>query len=662
MKRRLHFLYRAPALLAAPLVAALACSSGTDAKSPEPAPLLDDAQATACQSPAHLSTHGGGSRQGPATVVPVIWDVQNGPIPTLKDQIDDVYSILESSNYYKWVRSEYGAPALSHVPHVWFDSGWNPGDHSQAELDHDLDQAIRSGALPAPQNAVYAIHLAQGLTITSDSGQKACTNYLGYNTKYTTFDLNGGIETHYYYLVLDATACGLGFNGVTRVTSHELLENLTDPDQNGWEDQSQPASCTGGGPAQIGDLCSNQATTIDSEHSYVLGGQTLNTLTVQKMWSNAMNACVTEDGSTLPTLAGISPNHGGWGTVVTINGTNFDGPPAVTFGGAAATNVSCSSSTQCVATAPQGAGTVPVSITIDNTTLTSGFAYAPPPACTLSFNDIPSAQQCDGALNVDCPALYQDFLNNTSLAAPVEIWKGPTKNGPWFPFWQVNYNWPTSWPKVTEPNGTTDYFKACASGPPGDCDAPVSVQVTQYPCSGGQYPDFNLAISPIYPALTVGGGTSIGIGIGGQAGTKVSLAVTGMPAGVTASFNPAAVTVNGLPAPVTSTLSLGVAAGVAPQTLALTVTGSSSSDSHSYPLSVEILPAVACQPITCAAQGAVCGTISDGCGNSLNCGGCPGTTVCTDDNSACCPTGPLGRFCRLGENAPLPPTKGGQGL
>ena len=35
-----------------------------------------------------------------------------------------------------------------------------------------------------------------------------------------------------------------------------------------------------------------------------------------------------------------------------------------------------------------------------------------------------------------------------------------------------------------------------------------------------------------------------------------------------------------------------------------------------------------CTPTTCAAQGATCGTISDGCGGTLNCGTCPAGQTC----------------------------------
>ncbi|AKJ03807.1 trypsin domain protein [Archangium gephyra] len=48
----------------------------------------------------------------------------------------------------------------------------------------------------------------------------------------------------------------------------------------------------------------------------------------------------------------------------------------------------------------------------------------------------------------------------------------------------------------------------------------------------------------------------------------------------------------------------------------------------------------ACEPATCAASGAVCGSISDGCGGTLNCGTCPGGQICSASNTCevCVPT------------------------
>ncbi|HEX3473964.1 MAG TPA: hypothetical protein VHT91_02920 [Kofleriaceae bacterium] len=46
----------------------------------------------------------------------------------------------------------------------------------------------------------------------------------------------------------------------------------------------------------------------------------------------------------------------------------------------------------------------------------------------------------------------------------------------------------------------------------------------------------------------------------------------------------------------------------------------------------------ACVPTTCAAHGAECGSLSNGCGGTLNCGSCPAGRVCSG-NFCECPAG-----------------------
>jgi IPT/TIG domain len=81
-------------------------------------------------------------------------------------------------------------------------------------------------------------------------------------------------------------------------------------------------------------------------------------------------------------LTSISPTSGpaAGGTVVTLSGSGFvSGSTTVSFGPNAATNVSCSSSTQCRATSPAGVGNVTVAVTVNGLRATGSvtFTYVP---------------------------------------------------------------------------------------------------------------------------------------------------------------------------------------------------------------------------------------------------------------------------------------------
>ena len=91
-----------------------------------------------------------------------------------------------------------------------------------------------------------------------------------------------------------------------------------------------------------------------------------------------------------PTVSSVSPSSGpvGGGTAVTITGANFAAGASVTFGSAAATNVTVVNSTTITATSPAGtAGAVTVTVTNSggqSGSLNNGFTYATATAPTVS--------------------------------------------------------------------------------------------------------------------------------------------------------------------------------------------------------------------------------------------------------------------------------------
>jgi len=98
-------------------------------------------------------------------------------------------------------------------------------------------------------------------------------------------------------------------------------------------------------------------------------------------------------------------------------------------------------------------------------------------------------------------------------------------------------------------------------------------------------PDFGLAVSPTARSVPQGHARRVGVIVTSLNGfgSAISLTVSGLPAGVTASFGPNPVNGGGL-----SVLSLSAGAGAAPGTYGLTVTGTSGLLTHNAGLSLTI--------------------------------------------------------------------------
>jgi hypothetical protein len=84
-----------------------------------------------------------------------------------------------------------------------------------------------------------------------------------------------------------------------------------------------------------------------------------------------------------PTISSFNPNTGGPGTQVTIQGTNFITPSAVTFNGVSASFI-LKSTTEIVATVPNGVTTGPIAVTTPSGTATSASNFLAPASFAVS--------------------------------------------------------------------------------------------------------------------------------------------------------------------------------------------------------------------------------------------------------------------------------------
>lgn len=138
---------------------------------------------------------------------------------------------------------------------------------SDAQIQQALQGWIQNHTVAQPNaNTLYFIYLPPGV-VSTQSGQSSCVQYCGYHNH---------IGSTIFYAVepfLNCAGCTYGsgvFDSLTKVSSHELCEAITDPALNAWWDNS-----TGN---EIGDICNGGITT--------LGG-----FVIQTEWSNALNTC-----------------------------------------------------------------------------------------------------------------------------------------------------------------------------------------------------------------------------------------------------------------------------------------------------------------------------------------------------------------------------------
>src|SRR5205807_1797058 len=147
----------------------------------------------------------------------------------------------------------------------------------------------------------------------------------------------------------------------------------------------------------------------------------------------------------VPTISGFAPTSGPVGTSVQINGTNFSGASAVTFGSKSAT-YAVTSPTTIQATVPAGATTGPIGVTTDGGTVSSvsnftvtaspptisGFAPASGPVGTsvqingTNFNEASSVtfNNVSATYTVTSPTTIQATVPAAATTGPISVTTG----------------------------------------------------------------------------------------------------------------------------------------------------------------------------------------------------------------------------------------------
>src|SRR6476660_8856942 len=188
-------------------------------------------------------------------------------------------------------------------------AGNNGSTITDTQIQSELLAQITAGHLPAPvldaqgnPNTLYMIFFPPGKTI-SPGGSNSCQagGFCAYHG--TTSNLFGG--KHVLYGVMPdmqagsgcSTGCGTSsvFGNYTSVTSHELVEAMTDADVGIATVIGPPLAWYDATNGEIGDICNGQ------QASYVANGTSY---VIQLEFSNAANNCVT-----FPAGGGGTPNY-----------------------------------------------------------------------------------------------------------------------------------------------------------------------------------------------------------------------------------------------------------------------------------------------------------------------------------------------------------------
>jgi MYXO-CTERM domain-containing protein len=247
---------------------------------------------TACKDTPKLAYNGGPLIQHVKVV-----DVFYSPGHPYKAQLESYYKAILQSAYFDWL-VEYNAPMYT-INRGTFstsveDNNPNPMQIQTVAPQQYLQKLLDANKVPAPDDdTMYMLYFPSNVDPT-DGGGGSCISNGDYCAYHASFQTSSGQNVRYGVIPdMDAKGCSMGcgptgFASFTDVSSHELVEAVTDPDSDaqgnpsGWYDPNTTRNNCG----EIGDICATGGT-----------GETgqVNGYTVQKEWSNKNNDCIVTD-------------------------------------------------------------------------------------------------------------------------------------------------------------------------------------------------------------------------------------------------------------------------------------------------------------------------------------------------------------------------------
>lgn len=230
----------------------------------------------------------------------VFWGT--GVDATTVSKIGDFMTSTVNSTYMDWLK-EYNTnlPAVDHRPGTNQTIGRGsaggifvitPGHtgHSlqDADVRAEIEAQVAAGVLPKPtDDSIFMIYFPPGISITIE-GQSSCSAFCAYHEGFKSTSLG---NTFYGVMPDLGGMCSFGcgfadsrFDSLTAISSHELIEAVTDPFPTPGDKPAFPQAWNTTDGQEIGDLCASTSSRLTTQGL---------TYTLQGEFDNTANACQT---------------------------------------------------------------------------------------------------------------------------------------------------------------------------------------------------------------------------------------------------------------------------------------------------------------------------------------------------------------------------------
>ena len=236
-------------------------------------------------------------------VYTVFWNSQ----VQYQSQLNAFYTAVTNSAYFDWL-NEYNTPTQTLGRGSLIGSLVDPSPPASTaltnvDIQNELAKLIDNGTVPAPTaDTLYMVHFPPGVSIDLD-GQGSCVVFCAYHNTF----VHNGVNVYYGVMPDQGGGCAGGcggdpvqFNNLTSVSSHELIEAVTDAAVGLATAVGPPLAWYDTNYGEIGDICNGQQGTVAG-------------YTVQTEYSNKAGACIVTAGSCTPDCTGKACGDDGCG-------------------------------------------------------------------------------------------------------------------------------------------------------------------------------------------------------------------------------------------------------------------------------------------------------------------------------------------------------------